>query len=81
MNEKHDEKWLLSKGWTKVDGYKVCYEELGEGEFDIEFFSELPEGITKSVFYESPKDDDYASDDLNECIEMQEEAEQARKKK
>ena len=70
----HDEKWLLGKGWTKKKGYKVYHELLSDGEShgDYTFFEDLEGVVEKCTFYGDPLNEEFASDDLDECVELQE---------
>ena len=70
MEQVHNEKWLLSKGWTKNKGYKVDHEVLSEG--DYTFFDSIDEFAEKCTYYTDPNNEEFGSDDLDKCIEIQE---------
>lgn len=82
MKEEHDEKWLLSKGWNKVKGIRVDTDEINHmSESETFFIPSLDdlEGITECDYYEV-KDGEFATDDLYEAIEQQEQIEEDDKK-
>ena len=73
--EKHDEKWLLSKGWERVKGYRV-ESDLMNTDHEVSFWSKdaFDDFVKECIFYQNLElNDEFASDDLDDCIEMQEE--------
>jgi len=68
--EKHDEKWLLSRGWNKYKGYKVDHDQLAEG--DYTFFESVSDFATKCTYY-TQEEGELGYDDLDSAIEFQEE--------
>ena len=75
MNKKHDEKWLLSKGWTKTAGWALDNEMALDDE-GTTYFDSLSDFARECTFYQDPNNDEFASDDLDACIERQEEYEE-----
>jgi hypothetical protein len=71
MEEEHNEKWLLSKGWTKHKGFKVNHDELSEGNYT--FFECIKDFASECIYYGNPKNDEEGYDDLDDAIERQEE--------
>lgn len=77
MKKEHNEKWLLSKGWEKRKGVKVDFEEVGNVCDDRNpcFFDSVEdiEGIKKcNYYYNENYDEEFATDDLDNAIEAQE---------
>ncbi len=73
--EKHDEKWLLSKGWEKIKGFKVDHTMISD-DYEMSYWeqSAFEDLAKKCTFYQNLDiNDEFASEDLDECIEMQEE--------
>ena len=73
--EEHDEKWLLSKGWERVEGYRLEHEMISE-DHEVSFWHKdaFKDVAKECVFYQNHDvNKEFASDDLDECIEMQEE--------
>jgi hypothetical protein len=67
----HDEKWLLSKGWKKFEGYRVDHDVFSEG--DYSFFESVEDFCRKCIYYVNPKNDEEAYEEIDDCIERQEE--------
>lgn len=71
MDEKHDENWLLSKGWKKINGWKIDHEML-ESDYEVSFWEDISDVVKKTTYYQSPHSDEWANDDLDDCIEQEE---------
>lgn len=73
--EKHDWKWLMSKGWIKCKGYCVNVEEIQDNGFDTFYTESLDDvGITKCYYYMNEEEfPEYATEDIDEAIRLQEE--------
>lgn len=77
--EEHNEEWLLSKGWEKIEGYKIdvsTIDDASDGK-DIFYVGSIEDldGINKCWFYSNEKYPDFGTDDIDEAIKYQEEDE------
>lgn len=72
----HDEKWLLSRGWTKTKGFKIDSELMddifdGRGEVFVPSIEDI-DAIEECEYYEK---EEFATDDIDEAIESEEDSE------
>lgn len=80
--QEHNEKWLLSRGWTKTKGFKIESEEIANmAESDTFFVPSIEDldGISECTYYEL-ESLEFATDDLDEAIDMQENRDEDNKK-
>jgi len=77
MKEKHDEKWLLGKGWKKIEGYMLNHEMINtDWEHSFWPLDSFKDIAKKCTYYQNEDiNDEFATDDLQECIDLQEERE------
>jgi hypothetical protein len=68
----HDEKWLLSKGWKKIKGFKI-FNDMIVSDYDVSFWEDISDVVQPAEFYQDPIDEEFATDDLDECLERQDE--------
>jgi hypothetical protein len=67
----HNEEWLFSRGWRKVDGWKVD-SEVVDSDYAFNFFEDLGDVATKCEYYLN-EEREIACEFLDDAIDTEEE--------